>query len=77
MFSATRRFAVILALGVGFILPAQAASPGPGEIANTQARHIATFFSRENDWLPRRDVVCRLFTPTIYPDGIPKRYSNV
>ncbi|MDJ4915735.1 aminopeptidase, partial [Salmonella enterica] len=44
MFSATRRFAVILALGVGFILPAQAASPGPGEIANTQARHIATFF---------------------------------
>ncbi|WP_369468093.1 hypothetical protein, partial [Enterobacter cloacae] len=26
MFSATRRFAVILALGVGFILPAQAAS---------------------------------------------------
>lgn len=44
MFSATRRFAVILALGVGFILSAQAASPGPGEIANTQARHIATFF---------------------------------
>ncbi len=44
MFSATRRFTVILALGVGFILPAQAASPGPGEIANTQARHIATFF---------------------------------
>ncbi|EBM4268130.1 aminopeptidase [Salmonella enterica] len=44
MFSATRRFAVILALGVGFILPAQAASPEPGEIANTQARHIATFF---------------------------------
>ncbi len=29
MFSATRRFAVILALGVGFILPAQASSPGP------------------------------------------------
>lgn len=29
MFSATRRFAVILALGVGFILPAQQHHRGP------------------------------------------------
>lgn len=33
-----------LALGVCFILPVHASSPKPGDFANTQARHIATFF---------------------------------
>lgn len=67
MFSATRRFAVILALGVGFILPAQAASPGPGEIANTQARHIATFFPGRMTGSPPR---CCL--PIIYANNLPR-----
>lgn len=44
MFSASRLRAALLALGVCFILPAQATSPKPGDIANIQARHIATFF---------------------------------
>lgn len=47
MFSTTRRFTVIPALGLDFILPTQAASPRPSEIANIQARHIATFSPRE------------------------------
>lgn len=47
MFSATRRFTAILALGVSAVLPALAASPKPGEMANIQARHIATFFPEE------------------------------
>lgn len=32
------------ALGVCFILPVHASSPKHGDFANTQARHIATFF---------------------------------
>lgn len=44
MFSALRHFPAALALGVCFILPAQATSSKPGDIANFQARHIATFF---------------------------------
>ncbi|MDA8478554.1 aminopeptidase [Citrobacter sp. Awk 4] len=44
MFSALRHRTAALALGVCFILPAHATSPNTGTIANTQARHIATFF---------------------------------
>lgn len=44
MFSATRRLSALLALGVCFIVPAQASSPKPGDFATTQTRHIATVF---------------------------------
>ncbi|HCB1603835.1 TPA: aminopeptidase [Citrobacter freundii] len=44
MFSATRHLIAAMALGACFILPAQATSSKPGDIANTQARYIATFF---------------------------------
>ena len=44
MFSALRHRTAALALGVCFILPVHASSPKPGDFANTQARHIATFF---------------------------------
>ena len=44
MFSAMRHRFVALALGVCFILPAQAKNPSYGEIASMQARHIATVF---------------------------------
>ncbi|SUX79942.1 alkaline phosphatase isozyme conversion aminopeptidase [Citrobacter youngae] len=44
MFSATRHLIAAMALGACFILPAQATSSRPGDIANTQARYIATFF---------------------------------
>ena len=44
MFSALRHRTAALALGVCFILPVHASSSKPGDFANTQARHIATFF---------------------------------
>ncbi|HFZ8995460.1 TPA: aminopeptidase [Citrobacter freundii] len=44
MFWATRLRTAVLALGVCFILPAQATPSKPGNFANVQARHIATFF---------------------------------
>src|SRR5690606_8293557 len=44
MFSAMRHRFVALALGVCFILPAQAKNQSYGEIASMQARHIATYF---------------------------------
>lgn len=44
MFSALRHRTAALALGVCFILPVQAKSPQPGDIASTQARYIATYF---------------------------------
>ena len=44
MFSAMRHRFVALALGVCFILPAQAKNQSYGEIASMQARHIATVF---------------------------------
>lgn len=44
MFSAMRHRIAVLALGVCFILPAQAKEQPLGEIANMQARHIATIF---------------------------------
>jgi alkaline phosphatase isozyme conversion protein len=44
MFSALRHRTAALALGVCFILPAQARAPHPGEFASQQARHIATYF---------------------------------
>ena len=44
MFSATRHCVAALALGVCFILPAHATANSFGEIASTQARHIATVF---------------------------------
>ncbi len=44
MFSATRHRIAALALGVCFILPAQAKNQPYGEIATMQARHIATVF---------------------------------
>ena len=44
MFSALRHRTAALALGVCFILPAQARALHPGEFASTQARHIATYF---------------------------------
>ena len=44
MFSALRHLTTAMALGACFILPAQATSSQPGDIANTQARYIATFF---------------------------------
>ncbi|MCU6668505.1 aminopeptidase [Enterobacteriaceae bacterium H4N4] len=44
MFSAMRHRYAALAFGVCFILPAQAKIPAMGEMAASQARHIATFF---------------------------------
>ena len=44
MFSALRHRTAALALGVCFILPAQARAPQPGDFASTQARYIATYF---------------------------------
>ena len=44
MFLALRHLLAAMALGACFILPAQATSSKPGDIANTQARYIATFF---------------------------------
>ncbi|RKQ41544.1 aminopeptidase [Enterobacter sp. R1(2018)] len=44
MFSALRRCAVCLALGVGFTFTAYAAPAHLGETANLQTRHIATVF---------------------------------
>lgn len=44
MFSATRRFVAILALGVCFMAPAQASASSPGDFATLQTRHIATVF---------------------------------
>lgn len=44
MFSAMRHRIAVLALGVCFILPAQAKEQPLGEIANMQARHMATVF---------------------------------
>nr|WP_318383803.1 aminopeptidase [uncultured Enterobacter sp.] len=44
MFSALRHRTAALALGVCFILPAQATSPQPGVMASEQARYIATYF---------------------------------
>ncbi len=44
MFSALRQRTAALALGVCWLLPVHASSPKPGDFANTQARHIATFF---------------------------------
>ena len=46
MFSALRHRTAALAPGVCFILPVHASTPKPGDFANTQARHIATFFTR-------------------------------
>lgn len=44
MFPALRRWAIYLALGVGFAFSAGAAPVQPGETANLQTRHIATVF---------------------------------
>lgn len=44
MFCAMRHRIAALAIGVCFILPAQATTQPLGEIASTQARHIATVF---------------------------------
>lgn len=44
MFSVLRHRAAILALGVCFILPAQARLSQPGEVASQQARQIAAMF---------------------------------
>lgn len=44
MFSAMRHRIAALAFGVCFILPAHATASAFGEIASTQARHIATVF---------------------------------
>lgn len=44
MFSAMRHRIAALAFGVCFILPAHATTSAFGEIASTQARHIATVF---------------------------------
>ena len=44
MFPALRRWAIYLALGVGFAFSAGAAPAQPGETANLQTRHIATVF---------------------------------
>lgn len=44
MLSATRHRMAALALGVCFILPAQAKNQPYGEIANMQKWHIATVF---------------------------------
>lgn len=47
MFSALRHRTAATALGVCFILPVQAATVRHGDIANTQTRHLATFFLDE------------------------------
>lgn len=44
MFSATRRFTAMLALGVCFLAPVQASTAKPGDFATLQTRHIATVF---------------------------------
>lgn len=44
MFSALRHRIALLALGVCLSLPAQAQAQKPGEMANLQARYIATYF---------------------------------
>ena len=44
MFSALRLRTAALALGVCFILPVAARSSQPGDMANEQARHIASLF---------------------------------
>ena len=44
MFSALCRRLLPLALGAGFVFSAAPAFSAPGETANAQARHIATFF---------------------------------
>lgn len=44
MFSAMRHRYAALAFGVCLILPAQAKTPAMGQMAASQARHIATFF---------------------------------
>lgn len=47
MFSALCRRLLPLALGAGFVFSAAPAFSAPGETANAQARHIATFFPEE------------------------------
>ncbi len=72
MFSATRRFAVILALGVGiYRFLRKQHRELCGEMANTQARHIATFF-RENDGLPTTEMLSADYLRQQFADGIPK-----
>lgn len=70
MFSALRHRTAALALGVCFILPVHASSPKPGDFANTQARHIATFFPGRMTGTPCRNVICRLYSPTVSANGL-------
>lgn len=70
MFSALRHRTAALALGVCFILPVHASSPKPGDFANTQARHIATFFPGRMTGTPAENVICRLYSPTVSANGL-------
>ncbi len=65
MFSATRRFAVILALGVGFILPAQRHRL-LREIANNCTTYRHLFPGRMTGSLPR------CYSPIIYANNLPR-----
>ena len=70
MFSALCRRLLPLALGAGFVFSAAPAFSAPGETANAQARHIATFY-------PGRMTVGRLSPPAVRPDGLPERCAQL
>lgn len=82
MLSALRLRTAALALGVCFILPAQARAPHPGEFASNQARHIATYFPGRMTGSPAEmlsaDYVRQQFAQMGYQSDIRKfnsRYS--
>ncbi len=77
MFSALRHRTAALALGVCFILPVHASSPKPGDFANTQARHIAYFLSGPHDLSSCRNVLCRLYAPTVSVNGLLQCYLDI
>ncbi|MCU7326868.1 aminopeptidase [Escherichia albertii] len=74
MFSALRHRIAVLALGVCFIFPIQASSSKPGDYANIQARHIATFFPGRMTGTPAEmlsaDYICQQFQQMGYRSDI-------
>ncbi|WP_437890372.1 aminopeptidase [Phytobacter sp. V91] len=80
MFSALRHRTAALALGVCFILPAQARAPHPGEFASEQARHIATYFPGRMTGTPAEmlsaDYLHQQFTRMGYQSDIRKFNSR-
>lgn len=76
MFSVLRRHTAVLALGVCFILPAQARLPQPGVFASEQARQIASLFPGRMTGTPAEmlaaDYVQQQFTAMGYESDIRK-----